>query len=209
MAEPKEIAALRRITRLRLGLWGLHGVVDQAQLCVSELASNVVTHVGHGTPATLTLRINGSYLRIEVQDPATRALPVVVDIGDDSERGRGMALVGAVADRWGVQLEPDRKVTWCELKTGTISLDDSLGQVRVTRAEAVLGLYTMTALPSETRNSRLRQTLIEEAVVDAVTDFLYWLKAHGIDGDDVLGRAQTYFESQTAENGDSPFGAAG
>jgi hypothetical protein len=45
-AEPEEVAALRRIMRLHLGVWGLHEVTDEAQLCVSELVSNVITHVG-------------------------------------------------------------------------------------------------------------------------------------------------------------------
>ena len=54
-AEPEEVAALRRLMRLHLGVWGLHEVTDAAQLCVSELVSNIITHVGAGTPATLAV----------------------------------------------------------------------------------------------------------------------------------------------------------
>ena len=122
-AEPQEVAALRRIMRLHLGLWGLHGVIDAAQLCVSELVSNVITHVGPGTPATLVVSMSGSRLRIEVHDSDTRALPVLLDAGPDAESGRGMALVTAVTDRWGVQMRADQKVTWCELPAGLPSAE--------------------------------------------------------------------------------------
>nr|WP_053922751.1 ATP-binding protein [Streptomyces chattanoogensis] len=83
-----------------------------AQLCVSELVSNVITHVGRGTPATPAVSMSGTRLRIEVHDPDARALPVLVEATDDAETGRGMAIVAAHSDRWGVQLLAERKVTW-------------------------------------------------------------------------------------------------
>jgi anti-sigma regulatory factor (Ser/Thr protein kinase) len=140
-AEPQEVAALRRIMRLHLGLWGLHGVIDAAQLCVSELVSNVITHVGTGTPATLVVSMSGSRLRIEVHDSDTRALPVLLDAGLDAESGRGMALISAVTDRWGVQLQADQKVTWCELPTGLSSAEEHSGGARVNRVESLLSNY--------------------------------------------------------------------
>ncbi len=122
-AEPTEVAALRRIMRLHLGIWGLQEVVDDAQLCVSELVSNVINHVGPGTPATLAVSMNGVHLRIEVHDPDTRALPTLLAATSEAESGRGMTLVNAVAERWGVQLHATRKVTWCELATGLSAAD--------------------------------------------------------------------------------------
>lgn len=119
-AEPEEVSALRRILRLHLGLWGLHEVTESAQLCVSELVSNVITHVGRGTPATLSVSMNGAYLRIEVRDPDPRALPTLIIPPSESETGRGMALIDAVAHRWGVHLLAHQKVTWCELSTRSI-----------------------------------------------------------------------------------------
>ena len=44
-AEPSEVATLRRITLLQLETWGLSHLADEAQLCVSELVSNVIKHV--------------------------------------------------------------------------------------------------------------------------------------------------------------------
>ncbi|MBK3577796.1 ATP-binding protein [Streptomyces sp. MBT65] len=193
-ADPEEVAALRRVVRLHLGVWGLHDVTDGAQLCVSELVSNVITHVGAGTPAMLAVSMNGTRLRIEVHDPDTRALPTLVEATSDSEGGRGMALVDGVADRWGVLLHPDRKVTWCELETRLTSPTGHVDEAGVTRAEALLTLYAAAELPCEVRSSRLSRATAEEVMVAAITDFLRWLRAHGCDVDEVLDRAQTQFD---------------
>jgi anti-sigma regulatory factor (Ser/Thr protein kinase) len=200
VADPEEVAALRRLMRLHLGLWGLHELVDEAQLCVSELVSNVITHVGHGTPATLAVSVNGTRLRIEVHDPDTRALPTLVTAEADSECGRGMALVDAVADGWGVLLRNGRKVTWCELETGIMAASDHAGGPGVSRAETLLDVYATTkAPPVSTIGDRLSTITAEEAVIGAITDFLHWLRAHGKDPDEVLDHAQTRFESQIRE----------
>ena len=156
-AEPEEVGALRRVLRLHLGMWGLHDISDEAQLCVSELVANVITHVGNGTPATLMVSMNGTCLRIEVHDPDTRALPTLVDAGSDSESGRGMALVDAVAERWGVLLRPDRKVTWCELATGLAVPNGHVGGAGVTGAEALLSVYTASRLSRERGPGKARR----------------------------------------------------
>ncbi|MGW0422083.1 ATP-binding protein [Streptomyces sp. NPDC003015] len=194
-AEPQEVAALRRIMRLHLGLWGLHGVIDAAQLCVSELASNVITQVGTGTPATLVVSMSGSRLRIEVHDSDTRALPVLLDAGLDAESGRGMALISAVTDRWGVQLQADQKVTWCELPTGLSSAEEHSGGARVNRVESLLANYGC-----ERARLWLAGTgavaVVEEAAIDVMVDVLHWLRAHGRDADEALDRAQVRFEAE-------------
>ncbi|WP_329228210.1 ATP-binding protein [Streptomyces canus] len=195
-AQPGEVRALRRIMRLHLGIWGLQDISDQAQLCVSELVSNVITHVGIGTPATLMVSMSGTHLRIEVHDPDTRALPTLVDAVSDAEAGRGMALVDAIADRWGVQLCADRKVTWCELSTRLTSPNGHVAAPGVTRAEVLLGFYAAAKRPCDSGQSRLSVALAEEAVIAVVTDFLHWLRAHGCDAEDVLDQAQTHYEAQ-------------
>ncbi|MEU1183062.1 ATP-binding protein [Streptomyces sp. NPDC005820] len=198
-AEPEEAAALRRLLRLHLGLWGLSEVVEDAQLCVTELVSNVIAHVGAGTPTTLAVSMNGPRLRIEIQDPDTRALPTLLQSGADAEGGRGMALVDAVAARWGVELHGDRKVTWCELAAERglpISRHDS---PRLSRAEGLLDLYRVQEVPiaATASSQRLSVALAEEAAIDIITDLLHWLHQHGRDADDLLDRAQTHFEAES------------
>ena len=204
VAEPEEVGVLRRLMRLHLGLWGLHDVIDEAQLCVSELVSNVITHVGLGTPSRLTVSMNGTHLRIEVHDPDARALPTLIDAGSECEGGRGMALVDAIADRWGVLLRPDRKVTWCELATGLASPHGHMPGPGVLRADALLTLYTAARLPREVSESEVSLKMAEESVIDVITDFLQWLWAHGCDTEQTLDKAQTRFEVQIAENGGLP-----
>ncbi|GAA4295317.1 hypothetical protein GCM10023086_08200 [Streptomyces venetus] len=197
-AEPVEVASLRRIMRLHLGIWGLHDITDEAQLCVSELVSNVITHVGHGTPATLAVSLRGTHLRIEVHDPDTRALPVLRDTSTgDCEDGRGMALVDAIADRWGVLLRPDRKITWCELATKLTTPTGHVDAPGVVRAEALLRLYAAAAhSPRGTAAGVLASAVADETVIAVITDFLHWLQAHGRDTDDMLDRAQMRFEAE-------------
>ncbi|MFI1211967.1 ATP-binding protein [Streptomyces sp. NPDC020802] len=197
VAEPEEVSGLRRILRMHLELWGLHEVVDAAQLCVSELVSNVITHVGLGTPTTLSVAMNGTYLRIEVHDPDTRALPTLLDAGCEAETGRGVAIIDAVTDRWGVQLCLDRKVTWCELATGLNSMNGHGGE-RVTRVETLLRAYgNSTARRSRAASSRiLSMTAAEQVAIDVIADLLHWLRAHGCDADEALDRALVRFEAE-------------
>ncbi|MFE9684268.1 ATP-binding protein [Streptomyces sp. NPDC006285] len=199
VAEPEEVSGLRRALRSHLELWQLSEVTDAAQLCVSELVSNVITHVGPGTPAKLAVSMNGAYLRIEVHDPDTRALPTLLDAGSEAEAGRGVAIIDAVADRWGVQLIADKKVTWCELATGLPYPQGQTEGTRLARAEAMLGLYGTASLPRATASegSLLSVAVAEEAAIDVIADLLHWLRAHGCDPDDALDRAQTHFEAET------------
>lgn len=203
VAEPDGVASLRRIMRLHLGLWGLHDVIDAAQLCVSELVANVINHVGVGTPGTLAVSMNGTRVRIEVHDPDPRCLPVLLDPSDTAESGRGLALLSAVSDRWGVQPYGDHKVTWCELATELTSARGHTGGVPVARAEAILAWYGAASLPQTGRSDALSRDVAEGWVSALIADLLHWVRAHGRDADDVLDRAQGRFEADVAGT-DSP-----
>ncbi|WP_371101709.1 ATP-binding protein [Streptomyces sp. PU_AKi4] len=195
LAEPKEVSVLRGLTRTRLSDWGLQELSDSAQLCVSELVSNVITHVGCGTPANLTVSLRGARLRIELRDPDARALPTLVEASDDAEGGRGMALIDALAERWGIDLHDNGKVTWCEL-VATPATPDGHAGVRVTRAAKVLSSYGDGELFSTSRCSRLGAMAAEATAIDVIADLLHWLQAHGHDTDEILDRAQTHFEAE-------------
>ncbi|MEU6007930.1 ATP-binding protein [Streptomyces sp. NPDC047453] len=197
LAEAEEVATLRRLLRLHLELWGLQEVSEVAQLCVSELVANVIKHVGQATPTTLAVLMNGTHLRIEVHDPDPRALPVLADVDSDAETGRGMALIDAITERWGVDLTLGRKVTWCELRTSLAEVDGHTTGPRMTRAAHVLGLYAdATVLPQGFRPSRLGSAVAENVAVNAIADLLHWLGAHGRDPDEVLEQAQAHFQSE-------------
>jgi len=204
VAHPNEVAQLRRMLRLRLILWGLPDHVDAAQICVSELVTNVIRHVGEGTPVTLRMVLSEPYLRLEVEDPDTRALPTLLATNVALESGRGMALVDAVADhRWGVILRDASKVVWCELAIdASVACSQGIGP-RVTRAESILDLYGSWPLPhggaTAGGGSLLSMAAAEEAAIGVMADVLHWLCAHGYDPDDVLDRAQNHFEAGLGE----------
>ncbi|MGW3033233.1 ATP-binding protein [Streptomyces sp. NPDC001178] len=204
IAQPSEVAQLRRMLRLRLILWGLSEHVDAAQICVSELVTNVIRHVGEGTPTSLRMTLSETHLRMEVEDPDTRVLPTLLAAGTALESGRGMTLVDAVTDhRWGVILRSNSKVVWCELATGAFVAGSQANGPRVTRAEAILDLYGSWPLPhgraTPGGGSLLGAAAAEEAAIGVMADVLHWLSAHGYDPDDVLDRAQTHFEAELGE----------
>jgi anti-sigma regulatory factor (Ser/Thr protein kinase) len=194
----EEVATLRRSVRAHLQAWGLPEFVDEAQLCVSELVANVITHVGAGTPTTLTILMKDAFLRIEVQDPDTRVLPSLMTADAESESGRGMALVEAVTDRWGVQILADRKVTWCEIATVSDARLKPDKALCMTRVEVLIDLYCAAGRPIHSRSGRLWAAEAEEAAILIITDLLHWLRVNGRDADEVLDRAQMRVDFQGA-----------
>ncbi|MFB6888992.1 ATP-binding protein [Kitasatospora sp. NPDC056327] len=109
------VSAVRHRLRAALGVWGVPELADTAELLTSELVTNALRHTGQG--AVFDALITGDHrLRIEVQDgtarlPGRRREPET----EYATSGRGLLLVEALADDWGVQLRGDGKVTWFEL----------------------------------------------------------------------------------------------
>ncbi|MFE2939041.1 ATP-binding protein [Streptomyces sp. NPDC059255] len=196
LAEPREVAGLRRVLQMHMDFWGLPEVIAAAQVCVSEMVTNVIRHVGDGTPATLAVSIQGTHVRLELRDPAPRALPTLLAPSEDAESGRGMLLVDELADRWGITLRPDAKVVWCELATTLTSPSGHTGGPRVTRSEALLTSYAARRPLSAETNSPLSVAVAEEVAIDMIADLLHWLRAHGCDPDEALDRAQTHYEAE-------------
>ncbi|MFE7396937.1 ATP-binding protein [Streptomyces sp. NPDC057557] len=200
LAEPEEVAGLRRVVRLHLRLWGLSDVSDAAETCVSELAANVIRHIGEGTPCTLTAEMRGTHLRIGLRDPDTRALPTLLSAGPDAEAGRGLALVDAVSERWGVILGADSKLVWCDLVTRLASPGGHVDDPRVAKGEACLTLYS-GGVASVRGTGRAHAAFQQEVAIDLIADLLHWLLAHGYDPDEALDRAQTHFEAELSQVG--------
>ncbi|MDA5284360.1 ATP-binding protein [Streptomyces sp. NPDC054904] len=112
LALPEEVAALRRAVRAHVD-----APCHDLQLCVSELVGNVIAHVGEGTPVSLAVtRTPDGRTRVEVGDPDPRVWPVLREAADTDESGRGLAVLDAVAVRWGVRPGPTGgKTVWAEL----------------------------------------------------------------------------------------------
>ncbi|MFC5219732.1 ATP-binding protein [Streptomyces coerulescens] len=96
-----------------LSRWGLDDLVPTTELLVSELVSNALRHaVG---PLRLTLE-RVSDVRCLVSDGSS-APPRPIDAGLEAESGRGLALVGMLAARWGWEHGPVGKSVWFELSS--------------------------------------------------------------------------------------------
>ncbi|WP_308296195.1 ATP-binding protein [Streptomyces sp. ISL-96] len=107
---------LRRILRTYLASWHLMPVADAAELALTELIANVVRHVPGRRCSVLILRTDKG-VRVEVAD-ACPQLPKAGSAGPLDDGGRGLALVEAVSDRWGVSPGPGRdgKTVWFECR---------------------------------------------------------------------------------------------
>jgi sigma-B regulation protein RsbU (phosphoserine phosphatase) len=83
-----------------------------AVLLAGELVSNAVVHGGDGF--LLQADATQDRVRVEVTDSAT-GQPRVLQVSDHDEHGRGMAIVDAIATKWGTDRLEDRKVVWFEI----------------------------------------------------------------------------------------------
>ncbi|PZG50340.1 hypothetical protein C1I98_10945 [Spongiactinospora gelatinilytica] len=106
---PEAIGAARRFAGRALARWGLAELTDDVTLIVSELVTNSLAY-GKG-PITLTLRTDGRTVRGEVGDHGS-ALPTLLPADLFNEHGRGLILVNAYADDWGVEPWPHGKSVW-------------------------------------------------------------------------------------------------
>ncbi|MFD0150877.1 ATP-binding protein [Streptomyces sp. NPDC055721] len=103
---------MRRILRIFLTRWELDGLSDSATLALTELVANVVRHVPGRRCSVLMLR-EPYGLRVEVADAVPGAV-IAKLAGPLEESGRGLALVEAVTDRWGVDETAGGKTVWFE-----------------------------------------------------------------------------------------------
>ncbi len=94
-------ASVREARLFVCGLLRAHGlahIAENAELVVSELATNAVTHAG--TPFVVTVRRDGARLMLTVQD-GTSERPVLMKAEATDTRGRGLAIVNALCQDWG------------------------------------------------------------------------------------------------------------
>jgi anti-sigma regulatory factor (Ser/Thr protein kinase) len=113
---PRGARLARLLATEQLRSWGLP--LDPAALVVAELANNAVTH-GRvpGRDFRLTLHVVADTLRVEVTDTSGDRLPQPQRVDTEAESGRGLALVEALADRWGwVPGRYPRKTVWAEIR---------------------------------------------------------------------------------------------
>ncbi|MEW2293997.1 ATP-binding protein [Streptomyces sp. NPDC006743] len=111
----RSVRIAREFVRAALADWELTARGEDVLLCVSELATNALLHgvpPGRGFAVLLTLHAGG-VLRVEVHDSGGGQVREP-EASAESEHGRGLLLVAALADKWGVEGRVPGKTVWCE-----------------------------------------------------------------------------------------------
>ncbi|MFJ9650982.1 ATP-binding protein [Streptomyces microflavus] len=118
----------QRLASHRVHTWGhRYGseVNDAVSLIVGELAANAVTHgLVPGRDAQLRLvRLTRERLRVEVSDTRGERMPAVRAVlpSGDEVAGRGLVLVAALCQKWGVDERTGApgKTVWAVVVTAT------------------------------------------------------------------------------------------
>lgn len=106
-ADPCAVAEARRQVKAAVRYWHVPVDIEVAELLVSELVTNAITHDGvhrqGGARGTVTLAMHGGgrQFRVDVYDAST--VPPVLRDGTprDAESGRGLMLVDSLSTTWG------------------------------------------------------------------------------------------------------------
>lgn len=104
---------IRRIVRSLLREWELEPLTFAVELGVSELVTNVVRHVPDRRCRVVVAR-QAAGVRAEVSDGYAALPRMQTEVDEESEGGRGLALLDAVVDKWGVAPGAGGKTVWFE-----------------------------------------------------------------------------------------------
>ena len=114
-SDAREVSRVRRVVTTALTSTGVRGDErDVVELLVSELVTNAIRH--GRPPLTVRAEHTTGSVTVSVEDAST-TVPVPVDDAPwDASGGRGLHLVEALADRWGVSTNGDGKRVWFRLR---------------------------------------------------------------------------------------------
>jgi hypothetical protein len=105
---------IRRIVRSCLDEWEMAELSDAVELGVTELVASVVPHVPDRRCALLR---QSAGVRVEVADDSPQLPVVPTGLSWESEGGRGLVLLDAMAAKWGVWPEAGGgKTVWFECR---------------------------------------------------------------------------------------------
>jgi anti-sigma regulatory factor (Ser/Thr protein kinase) len=113
---PASVGEARRFIQARTAAWSIpEPAGSQLVLIGSELVTNAVLHAR--TELAVTLELRGGRVRIGVND-RSQAPATLRHYQADAMTGRGLGVVAALSDRWGISAAPDGKVVWAEVVAG-------------------------------------------------------------------------------------------
>ena len=107
------MAEARTQVRAIVRAWQVPVDAYVAALLTSELVTNAVRNEANPT-VMLDVTCSTARLRVDVHD-TSRAMPAPADAPADAETGRGLIIVGALADEWGFYATPGGKAVYFTL----------------------------------------------------------------------------------------------
>jgi anti-sigma regulatory factor (Ser/Thr protein kinase) len=117
-AVPASGGSARRFVAAALRRWGAGPpLVEVATLLTSELVTNAYLHASTAARVVVRRVDGGTTFVVEVQDEGTGEVQLR-PLTKESESGRGLQIVDALADRWGSGAAPDGSLVWFELHLG-------------------------------------------------------------------------------------------
>ena len=96
------------------------GVLRDTQLLVSEVVTNSIRHSGSEDAIRLRVWTRRKGLKVEIADGGYGFDAQATSTSDHEEGGRGLMIVDALADRWGVSHD-ERTRVWFELSPRPVS----------------------------------------------------------------------------------------
>jgi anti-sigma regulatory factor (Ser/Thr protein kinase) len=114
---PEAVAAARGFVTGVLERWREDDLVEDAALLTSELATNAVLHAR--SPFRVSVDRSIGVFCIAIQDLGTAGAEQPPPVVATDLNGRGLAIIEAVARRWGCDFLPGSKVVWAELVSTT------------------------------------------------------------------------------------------
>jgi anti-anti-sigma factor len=113
-ASPTACVTARWLVAHACARWNVVALVDRAELVVTELVANAVSHAR--TPSILTVSLRERHLHLAVEDRSP--VPPCLS-GPETPRapgGRGLLVVEAYASAWGSTPVPTGKVVWATIR---------------------------------------------------------------------------------------------
>lgn len=132
--EVVSVPGARRFVVDGLVHWGREDLVDDAALCVTEMATNSVLHSGspymkvgmsaHDPVVRLSVEDDGQLIPLPAvtppQVPRNGTVPAVEELG---MTGRGLAIVSVLAESWGIEEHADGRRIWADLTGSGVEHD--------------------------------------------------------------------------------------
>lgn len=115
---PGDAEQVGKARRFVISALGSCSAIEDAALLTSELVTNAICHTATGTDGAFEVAVqhDAGGVRVQVTDDGSATMPVPVPRSTGfAPSGRGLAMVDAIAARWGHHPAGNGRAVWFEL----------------------------------------------------------------------------------------------